>query len=88
MFPPYVGEKLEPAFLKKSAGKPYAKTIPRGVLAEDWITENNALLAASMGLPFVRAGGGGAVGRVGTAATRSTEYTDGSYSETDSEYTR
>ena len=41
-----------------------------------------------MGLPFVRAGGGCAAGRVGTAATRSTEYTDGSYSETDSEYTR
>jgi len=39
---------MQPVFLKKSSGKPYAKAIPRGVLADDWITENNAVLAASM----------------------------------------
>jgi len=64
-FPPYVGEKLKPQFLKKSTGKPYAKVIPRGVLADDWISENNAMMAASMGLPFVR--GAGAY-RMGTGA--------------------
>ena len=48
-FPPYVGEKLEPAFLKKAAGKPYAKAIPRGSTSEDFVTENNALMAAAMG---------------------------------------
>ena len=57
-FPPYVGEKLEPAFLKKAAGKPYAKAIPRGSTSEEWVTENNALMAAAMGLPFHRGAAG------------------------------
>ena len=57
-FPPYVGEKLEPAFLKKAAGKPYAKAIPRGSTSEDFVTENNALMAAAMGLPFIRGAAG------------------------------
>jgi len=42
----------------------------RGVLADDFITENNAMMAASMGLPFVRGastGGGGGGGGGGWA---------------------
>ena len=31
VFPSYVGEKLQPAFIKKTAGKAYVKAIPRGV---------------------------------------------------------
>ena len=79
-FPPYVGEKLQPQFLKKSSSKPYAKAIPRGILADDWISENNAVLAASMGLPFLRGGEGGY--RLGTAAGSGYgEEDDGYYDE-------
>jgi hypothetical protein len=77
-FPPYVGDKLQPQFLKKSTGKPYAKVIPRGILADDWISENNAMLAASMGLPFVR--GGGAF-RLGTGGAGSNGGDDDGYSD-------
>jgi len=78
VFPPYVGEKLEPAFVKKSAGKPYAKNIPRGTLAEEYVAENNALVAASLGLPFVRGGGGFGFG----AGRGGDEYSESGYSST------
>lgn len=72
-FPPYVGEKLEPAFLKKAAGKPYAKAIPRGSTSEEWVTENNALMAAAMGLPFHRGAAGFGAG--------GDEFSDDDYSD-------
>jgi hypothetical protein len=75
VFPAWVGEKLEPAFLKKSAGKPYAKNLPRGISAEEYVTESNALCAASLGLPYVR-------GSAGFGAGTSVGYDD-SVSETD-----
>jgi hypothetical protein len=67
--PSYVGAKLESAFVKKSVGKPYAKNVPRGVPAEEYVTESNSLSAASLGLPYVR-------GSAGFGAGTSVGYTD------------
>ena len=67
--PAYVGAKLESAFVKKSVGKPYAKNVPRGVPADEYVTESNALSAASLGLPYVR-------GSAGFGAGTSVGYTD------------
>ena len=79
--PPYVGEKLEPAFLKKSVGKPYAKNVPRGVPPEEYVTESNALSAASLGLPYVRGHAGFGAGQGGSVAYTDSEagYTASSF---------
>ena len=47
--PACVGAKLESAFVKKSVGKPYAKNVPRGVPADEYVTESNALSARRLG---------------------------------------
>lgn len=77
VFPNYVGAKLEPAFVKKSAGKPYAKNVTRGTTAKEYVTESNALSAASLGLPYVR-------GQAAFGAGASVAYTDSEAGYTDS----
>ena len=59
---------------------PCAEVIPRGALADDWISENNALLAASMGLPFVRGGGAFRLG-TGGGGSNAGGYDDGQFSD-------
>ena len=67
MIPPYVGAKLETRFREEVRGQTLRQEHPRGVPADEYVMENNALSAASLGLPYVRgAPGFGAGTSVGT----------------------